>query len=1241
MKQGLVSDETGTDQRWRASGVAGAVESRDAPGMIVFRRLSSFAVATGLIFPSGLLAGDWPQWRNDSGRGASTPHPLPAMLSLHWTRQLQPAMPAWPPEQENLHYDLQAEPVAMGETLFVPSSRDDSLTALDTRSGAVRWRFFAGGPIRFAPVAHEGKVFFTADDGRLYCLNANDGQLVWTMDGAPARRLVLGNDRLISSWPARGGLVLHEGRLHFAAGIWPFMGIFLHAVDPDTGAVIWTNSGDGANYTIQPHGAPAFAGVAPQGHLAASGSHLVVPGGRSTPGVYDAETGRQHFFEFDKRNGGHRVMATEDLFFVEGRAYLMKDGSAVGGGAPAMIDGDSLIASDPAAILVRSAKVDLKEKISIGKKGEKIRDILPTYREESKDTLADGIPGRWWLKAGDRYYAGGDGRIAAYERGQLKPVWETRIEGEIRTMLAADERLFVITLDGRLHCFGAAAEAKQPAPHHDLANVPLQTPDDEWKSLAREILSVPETRVGHALALGIGSGRLIEELLLQSDLQVVAVDPDPAKVRAIREKMAAAGLHGARFSAIEGTPSTVGLPPYLCNLIVSESPEATTAFAATAFHSLRPYGGQAALILTDDASARISELIGQDEKNFAGAKLERSGRLTRLIRAGALPGAADWTHQYGDPAQTVVSKDANVKAPLGVLWFGGPSHDGILPRHGHGPSPQVAGGRLFIEGADLLRCVDVYTGRLWWERALPGIGMYYDTTAHFAGAGEIGSNYVSLPDRVYALLGDTIHALDATTGKTVREFKSPAGNDGKPEYWSWLAVSGDTLVAASAPLAVDPPKHLEGRAEAARYASGSRKLSAFDRHSGEHLWTREAELNFRHNNIALSADRVFVIDSLTDDRAKTLARRGLKLDGRPKMLALDLRKGTTVWEKTKDVFGTFLNYSADHDILLQAGSDSRDRAADEHDEGMMALRGKDGAVLWHDDDLDHGGPCLLWRGHILTNGTGGFAIDLRTGKTTGVEYKREYGCNTAIGGEHLLTFRSGAAGFFDLENFSGTGNLGGFRSSCTNNLIPADGVLNAPDYTRTCTCSYQNQTSLALIHMPEAEFWTYGGAPHLRSIGVNFGAPGDRRAPDGTLWVEYPSIGGKSDEPDIEVEGRDVRYWRAHSSTLASGGALPWVAASGVEGADEIEIDWPVKAKAEVSLYFSVPKGEKPGARVFDIEINDETVAEGFDPAKNGAAGKGIVKTFPGVVVKDEIEIHFRARAGRPLVSGVSARLAD
>ena len=140
------------------------------------------------------------------------------------------------------------------------------------------------------------------------------------------------------------------------------------------------------------------------------------------------------------------------------------------------------------------------------------------------------------------------------------------------------------------------------------------------------------------------------------------------------------------------------------------------------------------------------------------------------------------------------------------------------------------------------------------------------------------------------------------------------------------------------------------------------------------------------------------------------------------------------------------------------------------------------------------------------------------------KWTRTYGCNTPAASEHLLTFRSGAAGYFDLCNDGGTGNFGGFRSSCTNNLIVAGGVLTVPEYTRTCTCNYQNQTSVALMHMPDAEMWTYFGTKEVKGsvkrLGLNLGAVGDRRAENGTLWLEYPSTGGVSPDRQCRLQAR-------------------------------------------------------------------------------------------------------------------------
>ncbi|MFH1920912.1 MAG: PQQ-binding-like beta-propeller repeat protein, partial [Planctomycetota bacterium] len=113
-------------------------------------------------FPAG--AADWPTWRHDAGRSAASPEQLPEALNLEWRRDNRPLVPAWP-EDPRVHFAAGYEPIVAGGTMFVASSQNDSVTALDTQTGDERWRFYAGGPVRFAPVADDGRVYFGADDG--------------------------------------------------------------------------------------------------------------------------------------------------------------------------------------------------------------------------------------------------------------------------------------------------------------------------------------------------------------------------------------------------------------------------------------------------------------------------------------------------------------------------------------------------------------------------------------------------------------------------------------------------------------------------------------------------------------------------------------------------------------------------------------------------------------------------------------------------------------------------------------------------------------------------------------------------------------------------------------------------------------------------------------------------------------------------------------------------------------------
>src|SRR5690349_15156383 len=86
---------------------------------------------------------------------------LAPQLYLQWVREYPPLRPAWP-DQPRLQFDAAYRPVALGNTLFVGSSRTDSLTALDADTGEEKWRFHADGPVRFPAAVWRDRVYFAS-----------------------------------------------------------------------------------------------------------------------------------------------------------------------------------------------------------------------------------------------------------------------------------------------------------------------------------------------------------------------------------------------------------------------------------------------------------------------------------------------------------------------------------------------------------------------------------------------------------------------------------------------------------------------------------------------------------------------------------------------------------------------------------------------------------------------------------------------------------------------------------------------------------------------------------------------------------------------------------------------------------------------------------------------------------------------------------------------------------------------
>ena len=1250
-----------------------------------------------------VYASDWPTWRYDAHRSASSTEGLPAELNLQWEHQYTARERVWndPLNWDVMRYDRNFEPIVVGNTMFLAFSDSDKVVALDTETGEEKWRFYTDGPVRLPPAVWNATLYTTSDDGYLYCLNAATGDLNWKFQAAPDERKVIGNNRLISTWPARGGVAIEDDRVYFAASIFPMMGTFIYCLDARTGDVIWLNDGEGARWTDLPHGrAEGFGGIAPQGALTISGDKLLVPGGRSVPACLDKNTGEFEYYRLSDngKNGGDFVAANDKVFFnhyVEKSCNMFDTGTGDKlvnkiGRYP-VIDGDTIYTSYEGTVAA----------YSIADGAEWGTNQLWTISADATGDL---------IKAGNCLYTSGDDSITAIEIGSGKPTiaWIIPVNDVVERLVAANGKLFAVTLDGRIMAFGGV----EVEPNRIL-DIPAPAAVSQMSTEeARSILEKTGVSEGYALFYGIGNGDLLEALACNSELNIIAVDEDETKVEEMRRRFDETGLYGKRISVLHGDPVTLKAQSYMATLTIANIP-VTFEILDALCDSVRPYGGKLMFRMSTGRSSSLSSVMAEHSQNMGsftsesididtapatriytskhGSKdIMSSGNMIILTREGPLEGSAPFTHNVGDIANTGKTDDELVKPPLGVLWFGGElSNVDVLPRHGHGPPPQVIGGRLFIEGLDKLTCIDVYTGRQIWQRQFDDMetyGIYYDEShkdtptgkrynqEHLPGANIRGTNYVATEDKIYIINArDLRHehwaqVLDAATGELLMNIELPEIEE-ETQSWGYIGVYEDLLIGGGelVPFSnvvgankseYDLRKDYNMRWEDYDY-SASERLYVMDRHSGAVKWSFESEFGFLHNGIVAGEvggkEMLFVLDKLHPGVEAQLERRGEEIPTGYRLVALDLNTGNVLWETNDCIFGSYLSLSEEYSMLLESTRASRDTVRGESGTRMVAYDARDGNVLWNESAEYKAFPIL--HHDTIICGAESWAPEKQaqhfnlltgerltrespiTGSEVELRWARGYGCNHPLASEHMVFFRSGAAGYFDLNQNSGTGNFGGFKTGCTESLVAADGVLNAPDYTRTCICAYQNQLSLALVHMPENEAWTFNELDmdnaSIKSIGLNLGAPGDRISENDTWWFEYPVVGGPSPAIHAEITG-EAEYFTHHSSRFE--GEIPWVAASGCEGLSSLALN-NATGNYTVRLYFAEPDDVAAGERVFDVALQGEVILSDFDVVSEaGGARKTVVKCFEGVVANSDgqLVVTFNATGdAKPIISGI------
>lgn len=541
---------------------------------------------------------------------------MPEKLDLLWSRELPPLRPAF--KETRLQFDRSYEPVVAGKRLIVGSSREDCLIAFDTDTGEEVWRALADGPVRFAPVIVGDLVLFGSDDGVMRCVKLADGSAAWSNRAVPSNRMLLGNQRLISVWPVRGGPVAKDGRVYFAAGVWPMEGTFVFCWDVATGEQIWCNDRCSYLYGIHPHQTEAMGGLAPQGYLLIDGDDLLVPCSNAYPARLDLKTGALKEFE------------------------LPSAGRLTGG----------WFASTP----------DEKQAAKLKRRGLLFDEAVNVKRHEDKPR-SEGLAGiQRSLFAADKAVS-----FDAFPNAH--------------SVVLADEKVFVVTLDGILKALGTAkSEAK-----HWKREIVIEKADEE---LAKTIVKAAGTDRGYALLTDTGKTFFIEALLTHSQFHLIVLSDDAE----LKARLTKSIFYGERLAVL---PTKSELPQYFANLIIGDEPLG---------HLLRPNGGKLVSLMN-------------------GELLHTRGPLT-----GSTNYLADWKP----------SEDPLVQAPLGVLWF-----DDALSHFKRSPQPKIVDGVMITADKDWLDATnrkdkldykllapvfsDIYTGRVLDEYEAPELRAKFGT----------------------------------------------------------------------------------------------------------------------------------------------------------------------------------------------------------------------------------------------------------------------------------------------------------------------------------------------------------------------------------------------------------------------------------------------------------------------------------------------------------------------------------
>lgn len=407
-------------------------------------------------------------------------------------------------------------------------------------------------------------------------------------------------------------------------------------------------------------------------------------------------------------------------------------------------------------------------------------------------------------------------------------------------------------------------------------------PASEIQQAARRILHETGVTGGLIVHLDCNDGKLTAALRAGESYLVHGLDTDADQIRQAREY-----LHGLRTESggVHGPVSVEQFDgrrlPYadnLVNLIVADD-------------------------LGDVSTEEAMRVLAPGGTLYTG----RDGRWEAAVKPW--PSNIDeWTHFRHDADGNAVSHDEVVGPPGRIQWVAGPRH---TRSHEHIPGVQAlvsSGGRIFYivdegpigalrpQSQWSLVARDAFNGTLLWRRQIetwfPHIVNWGQTPR------QLQRKLVAVGDRVYVTLGlhAPLVAIDAATGKTVREYENTGGTEEIVLHRGVLLLAlrsvtdqrraelekwAELLAQEKSPLDDrDSANPLVKRLRAVE-SQGEKAVVAIDADSGRPLWKATGPM--------VSALRV---NTLSADGPRVFYQNGLDVK------CLDLAGGEELWSTT-------------------------------------------------------------------------------------------------------------------------------------------------------------------------------------------------------------------------------------------------------------------------------------------------------------------------------------------------------